>query len=388
MQMTGPIRRRELTITKTSFHNLISTLAALVLLPTTAHAMVGEGREPDPLFQQSVRSEPVNPFHDCTKNGWDFLDVPYWDTAEDPNRQMLDLYLPETGGPFPVVVFFHGGGFIFGDKDDEYDSDFHEYLKLNGIGYALVNYRFSTDYPFHLDDPGSTPYPVSMWDSARAIQILRFWSDYLNIDPNQIALMGRSAGAGIVQWLAFHDDIADPLSPDPIQRESSRVSCISPIRGQTTYDPRVIQQLFPAGFPGDLSLDPGIMALYGLDPDEYAKNRPYFDEIYGPSFREASPSEHVDESDEVFVIAYYNFQLDDKIDNIHDPEFMAYMAWGIPDSLVEATGIIPYDSLPNVRYVFEWGIPRGGLVERYPEIADIMMDPCGCDLPYRLWQGF
>jgi pimeloyl-ACP methyl ester carboxylesterase len=363
-------------ITTNLLHNFLSVLAVVPLLATTPHAMMGEVGV----------LEPVNPFPDCTKNGRDYIDVPYWNTSEDPNRQMLDLYLPATGGPFPVVVFFHGGGFNYGDKDEIYDAAFHEYLNLNGIGYALVNYRFSTNYPFRIDDPSSTPYPVSMWDSARAIQTLRYWSDYLNINPNQIALMGRSAGAGIVQWLAFHDNIADPLSTDPIQRESSKVSCISPIRGQTTYDPRVIQRLFPARKPSDLSLDPGIMSLYGLDAEEYDENRDYYDEIYSPSYREASPSEHVDESDDVFVIAYYNFRLDDHIDNIHDPEFMAYM--GIPDSLVEATGIHPYDSLSNVRYVFEWGIPRGGLVERYPEIADIMMDPCGCNLPHRLWQGY
>jgi len=279
-----------------------------------------------------------------------------------------------------VVVFFHGGGFLWGDKDDVYQADFHEYLNSNGIGYAQVNYRYSTDYPFRLGDPGSTPYPVSMWDGARAIQTLRYWSDYLDIDPSRIALMGRSAGAGIVQWLAFHDDIANPLSPDLVARESSRVSCISPMRGQTTYDPRVIRQLFPAGFPGDLSLDPGIMSLYGLDADEYSQDREYYDEICGPSYREVSPSEHVDEGDTVFVIAYYNYEFDDGIDNIHDPEFMAYMAWGVPRYLVDITRITPYDSLAAVRYLCEWGIEVGGLVERYEEIADFMIDPEGCDL--------
>ncbi len=359
---------------------LLSLSAAIVLLVTAGFATVGKGEEPDTLSQKPGIPAPVNPFPDCTQNGWDYLDVPYWNTANDPNRQTLDLYLPETGGPFPVVVFFHGGGFVCGDKDAVYNAVFHEYLNSNGIGYALVNYRYSTNYPFHLGDSTSTPYPVSMWDSARAIQTLRYWSDDLNIDPDQIALMGRSAGAGIVQWLAFHDDIANPLSPDLVRRESSKVSCISPHRGQTTYDPRVIQQLFPAGYPGDLSLDPSIMSLYGLNPEEYDQNRQYYDEIYGPSYREVSPSEHADQNDTVFVIAYYNYELDDGIDNIHDPEFMAFMAWGVPNSLVEITRINPYDTLENVRYIFEWGIPEGDLAELYSEIADLMMAPEGCDL--------
>lgn len=362
------------------FHRHLSLFAALVFLSISIPVMTVEGLEPGADLRKRIFSTPVNPFPDCTQNGRDYIDVPYWNTASDPDRQVLDLYLPEEAGPFPVVVFFHGGGFLWGDKEDVYSADFHEYLNSNGIAFALVNYRYSTDYPYRYDDPTSTPYPVSMWDGARAIQTLRYWSDYLNIDPDQIALMGRSAGAGIVQWLAFHDDLADSLSTDLIQRESSRVSCIAPIRGQTTYDPRVIQQLFPAGYPTDLSLDPGVMSLYGLDPEDYALNREYYDEICGPSYREVSPSTHVDDKDHVFVIAYYNYELFDGIDNIHDPEFMAYMAWGIPGYLVREFNINPYDSLSGVQYVFEWGIPVGGLVDLYPEIADIMISPGGCDL--------
>ena len=43
-----------------------------------------------------------------------FLNVPYAD--EDP-RQMMDIWLPNEGeGPFPLIVFVHGGGWVSGNK--------------------------------------------------------------------------------------------------------------------------------------------------------------------------------------------------------------------------------------------------------------------------------
>ena len=43
-----------------------------------------------------------------------FLDVPYAD--EDP-RQVMDVWLPNEGeGPFPLIVFVHGGGWVSGNK--------------------------------------------------------------------------------------------------------------------------------------------------------------------------------------------------------------------------------------------------------------------------------
>ena len=40
--------------------------------------------------------------------------------------------------------------------------------------------------------------------------------DEFGIDPARIAASGSSAGAGIALWVGFHDDLADPGSPDPV----------------------------------------------------------------------------------------------------------------------------------------------------------------------------
>ena len=70
------------------------------------------------------------------------LDVPYSDVS--PNH-LLDVYLPDTGnGPFPVIVFVHGGGFLGGRKDYGTLADI---LPCLSQGYALVSveYRLSME---------------------------------------------------------------------------------------------------------------------------------------------------------------------------------------------------------------------------------------------------
>ena len=56
---------------------------------------------------------------------------------------------------------------------------------------------------------------------------------------------GGSAGAGISLWLAFHDDLADPQSPDPIARESTRLTCAGVMGPQTTLDPQQMKEWTP-----------------------------------------------------------------------------------------------------------------------------------------------
>ncbi len=75
-----------------------------------------------------------------------------------------------------------------------------------------------------------------MRDCARAIQFVRYKAKDYNIDPKRIASYGSSAGAGTSVWLAFHDDLADPKSADPVLRESSRLVAAGSLNGQATYD--------------------------------------------------------------------------------------------------------------------------------------------------------
>jgi acetyl esterase/lipase len=73
-------------------------------------------------------------------------------------------------------------------------------------------------------------------DGRRAVQFMRLHADQFNIDPDRIILSGSSAGAGLSLLIAFQDDAALPNDPDPVLRQSTRVSGAAVWETQATYD--------------------------------------------------------------------------------------------------------------------------------------------------------
>jgi acetyl esterase/lipase len=148
------------------------------------------------------------------------------------DRDVLDVFQVKTAKPAPVLIYFHGGGWLGGEKK----SFNPEPVLRRGIALVAANYRFTTG------TRDAAPYPAPMLDCARVVQFVRSKAKEWNIDPNRIALTGSSAGAVISMWIAYHDDMAKPQSADPVERFSTRVTCILPQSGPTTLDPKLILQ--------------------------------------------------------------------------------------------------------------------------------------------------
>ena len=70
------------------------------------------------------------------------------------------------------------------------------------------------------------PVKGCLFDAARAIETLRSKAKEWDIDPTRIASTGGSAGACTSLWIAMHDDLAEPSSDDPIDRESTRSAAL------------------------------------------------------------------------------------------------------------------------------------------------------------------
>jgi acetyl esterase len=167
-------------------------------------------------------------------------------------RHLLDLWLVKSSRPTPLLVCAHGGGFRAGEK--EMNFSIRDRALDAGISVASINYRYSQQAIF----------PASMHDGGRAVQFLRANARKWNIDPARIAGCGNSAGAGILLWLGFHRDLADPTSSDAVARESTRLSCMVVYNAQSSYDPRFIRK----HIPGDAFKHYAVMDLLGMTPDE------------------------------------------------------------------------------------------------------------------------
>lgn len=119
----------------------------------------------------------------------------------------LDLYMPTNPAfsPIPLVVFYHGGGFVEGDKRNiRLGTTEHTMMMLRDAGFAVasVQYRF-------LDQ--DTIFPVNVTDARDAIRFLKNNATDYDLDPTRVATWGSSAGASLALTAAYlNDDLSPP----------------------------------------------------------------------------------------------------------------------------------------------------------------------------------
>ena len=100
-----------------------------------------------------------------------------------PSACVLDYYKPEGKGPFPIVLYIHGGGFMAGDKT--YRKALGTWFALNGFFTINVNYGLSPEYVF----------PKPLKHLFAALGWIKRNAEELNLDTNKIVVAGDSAGA-------------------------------------------------------------------------------------------------------------------------------------------------------------------------------------------------
>lgn len=155
-------------------------------------------------------------------------------------RQRLDFWRPAGQSPTPVVIFFHGGSWQRGTRSSVEHYGLARYLAA-GIAVVAADYRFIDQARAAGVQP---PVQWPLADAARAVQFVRSKAGAWGIDGKRIGLSGSSAGACSALWLGMHDDLANPTSTDPIERESTRVACVGVNEAQSTLDPRQIRLWF------------------------------------------------------------------------------------------------------------------------------------------------
>lgn len=155
-------------------------------------------------------------------------------------RHVLDFWKAESDKPTPLVFVIHGGAWLNGSKERLNRFVDPNALLKAGISVVAINYRL-IKHAKGVEPPVKAP----LHDAARALQFVRSKADEWNIDKARIGAAGGSAGACSSLWLAYHDDLADPKSEDPIARESTRLWCVAATNPQTSLDPKQMKEWTP-----------------------------------------------------------------------------------------------------------------------------------------------
>ncbi|WP_337176125.1 alpha/beta hydrolase [Paludisphaera sp.] len=127
-------------------------------------------------------------------------DVPYKEVDGETLR--MDYARPKDGdGPFPVVVFIHGGGWRGGDRSMFRDALFS--VAQQGCAAVTVQYRFAPRHAF----------PAQLDDARDAVRYVRERAREWKIDPDRVAAFGGSAGGHLVLLLATTADEGEAGKP-------------------------------------------------------------------------------------------------------------------------------------------------------------------------------
>jgi len=152
-------------------------------------------------------------------------------------HQTLDLYLPTEGaGPFPVVIWF---GNLW--QPAKTMPPTYQFLPA-GCATIGVATRVMKDA---VDEKLSPPVSACLLDARRALQFVRLHAAEWNLDPERIAVGGSSQGALPALYIACAGERADPDSSDPVERVSTRVTCVGAHRSQPSIDPKRMQDWEP-----------------------------------------------------------------------------------------------------------------------------------------------
>ncbi len=104
----------------------------------------------------------------------------------------IRLYVPEGHGPFPVLLYFHGGGWISGNLDTE-DSGCRYFCRESSCLVLSVGYRLPPEHPF----------PIGLEDCYAAACWLAEQTTLLGGDPARLAVCGASGGGNFAAAIAL-----------------------------------------------------------------------------------------------------------------------------------------------------------------------------------------
>ncbi len=119
-----------------------------------------------------------------------YVGLEYARVGELPLR--MDLHVPASAGAVPVVIYIHGGDWMFGNRSGKHPL----FLLQEGIAVASIDYRLAPGFRF----------PAQARDCHDALVFLHENAARYRIDPARIGVMGESAGGHLAALLGLATD--------------------------------------------------------------------------------------------------------------------------------------------------------------------------------------
>ena len=104
----------------------------------------------------------------------------------------IRIYTPKGAGPFPVVVYYHGGGWVIADLDT-YDASPRALTNLANAVVVSAHYRQGPEHKF----------PAAHQDAFAAYRWVLSNAKSLKGDPSKVAVVGESAGGNLAAAVAM-----------------------------------------------------------------------------------------------------------------------------------------------------------------------------------------
>ena len=149
-----------------------------------------------------------------------YRDMAYVENGHE--RQKLDLFVPESTEPLPVIIWVHGGGWQNGSKDN--CLALRAGCLQQGFAVASLGYRL-TD---------AAPFPAQIDDCKAGIRWLRAHAKEYGLDPDRFGVWGSSAGGHLVALLGTSGGVEE-FDVGPCLDQSSRVQAVCDYYGPTDF---------------------------------------------------------------------------------------------------------------------------------------------------------
>jgi len=145
---------------------------------------------------------------DPTSNPVEEFSLFFEDISYGPEiRNKFDLFLPQDGNAKGIVVFFHGGSFLYNDKSDVYEEPYVGIIKdLLNQNVAVVNSNYS-----FLNSTNSRGVITALSEGNILLNHLKTIAADLSLNADKIVLSGVSSGAGIALWNGLQAEYNDGI---------------------------------------------------------------------------------------------------------------------------------------------------------------------------------